>query len=114
MYAIVVSSTTPVKLSFIISLVTCTARPTTQPVVSDIRHAKQVPLLTILFAAHGTLALYPGFSYLGTRLMVTAHGTLALYPGSPPPQGLGTRLMVTAHGTLALYPGSPPSPGTWG
>lgn len=53
--------TTPVKLSFVISLVLCTARPITQPVVSDIRHAKQVPLLTILFAAHGTLALYQGF-----------------------------------------------------
>ena len=59
MYAIVVSPAIPVKLSFFISLVTCTARPTTQPVVSDIRHAKQVPLLTI-FVAHSTLVLYPG------------------------------------------------------
>ena len=92
MYAIVVSPATPVKLSSVISLVTCTARPTTQPIVSDIRHAKQV--LTILFVARGTLVLYSG---------------------SPPfPHGLGMRLMVVAHGILALYSGSPLSPMAWG
>ena len=44
-------------LIFHISLLTCTARPTTQPVVSDIRHAKQV---TLPMFVHDTLALYSG------------------------------------------------------
>lgn len=48
----------------LISLLTCTARPTTQPVVSDIRHAKQVPQQATFLCLHMVpyLALYPASS----------------------------------------------------